>query len=169
MNACNPFSNMTKNKEISMDFGLQSKDTSLHLVSMSMTRKGLNVLILIVSVVWFLCCCFYRKSHDTTSTSSTNNGENPTKGLHKKASVESFVPNNHNTFNTLHTPKPKTQIRKFFLNLWGFFSWFRQHTVRYAAKSMLIALAIASMAFIPATQEYFLAWKMDWTLITVIY
>jgi hypothetical protein len=55
------------------------------------------------------------------------------------------------------------------LNLWGFFSWFRQHTVRFAAKSMLIALVIASMAFIPATREYFLAWKMDWTLITVIY
>jgi hypothetical protein len=54
------------------------------------------------------------------------------------------------------------------LSLWGFFSWFRKHTVRYASKSTLIALAIASMAFIPSTREYFLAWKMDWTLITVM-
>ncbi|GAN05837.1 conserved hypothetical protein [Mucor ambiguus] len=86
----------------------------------------------------------------------------------KKNSIESFKPNNNNTFGSLHTPKPTSKLRKFFLNLWAFFSWFRQHTVRYASKSTLIALAIASMAFIPVTREYFITWKMDWTLITVM-
>ncbi|KAG1467314.1 hypothetical protein G6F56_004478 [Rhizopus delemar] len=80
----------------------------------------------------------------------------------------SFVPNNNNTFNTLHTPKPETKIRKFFLNMWGFFSWFRSHDVRYACKSTLIAVSIASMAFLPMTREYFQVYKMDWTLITVM-
>lgn len=128
--------------------------------------------------VWFLCCCFYsRQQHKDQKTqnkkqqkdASENSKAKTNPVITKKSSIESFVPNNNNTFNTLHTPKPKTKVRKFFLNLWGFFSWFRQHTVRYASKSTLIALAIASMAFIPATREYFITWKMDWTLITVLF
>lgn len=81
--------------------------------------------------------------------------------------VDSFKPNNNNTFNTLHTPKPKTKARKVLLSLWGFFSWFKTHTVRYALKATLISVAIASLAFIPATTEIFQSWKMDWVLITV--
>lgn len=111
-----------------------------------------------------MCCCFYRKP----SYNKERQMNEKLKGaLSKKRSTDSFVPNNNNTFNTLHTPKPKTKIRKFFLRLWGFFLAFRQHSVRYAIKSALIALAIASMAFIPATRQYFLDLKMDWTLITV--
>ncbi|KAG0164203.1 hypothetical protein DFQ30_010299 [Apophysomyces sp. BC1015] len=79
-----------------------------------------------------------------------------------------FVPNNHNTFNTLHTPKPTTTCRQFFLTLWEFFSWFRQHTVRYAIKATVIGVAVASLAFIPATQIYFREFRMEWTLITVM-
>lgn len=126
-------------------------------------------------LVWFLCCCFYSKqqkssqTHHYTAIFNGNKSEKKTVNhiITKKSSIDSFIPNNHNTFNTLHTPKPKTKLRKFFLSLWGFFSWFRQHTVRYALKSTLIALAITSMAFIPSTREYFIMWKMDWTLITV--
>ncbi|KAI8647527.1 hypothetical protein BD408DRAFT_378306 [Parasitella parasitica] len=132
----------------------------------------------LVSPFWFLCCCFYsrqrhadtqaqyQKQQNTKDGGSKSNKAKPV--IIKKSSIDSFVPNNNNTFNTLHTPKPKTKFRRFFLTLWGFFSWFRQHTVRYASKSTLIALAIASMAFIPATREYFITWKMDWTLITVM-
>lgn len=125
-------------------------------------------------IVWFFCCCFYTKPNHYKhgeEEAHPNSADKPVEkpvAITKKSSIDSFVPNNHNTFNTLHTPKPKTKIRKFFLTLWGFFSWFRKHTVRYALKSTLIALAIASMAFIPSTREYFLAWKMDWTLITVM-
>ncbi|KAI7892893.1 uncharacterized protein EV154DRAFT_461736 [Mucor mucedo] len=125
----------------------------------------------LISPFWCLCCCFYTKPYypkENGEENIINNDKPTTPVITKKSSIDSFVPNNNNTFNTLHTPKPKTKIRRFFLSLWGFFSWFRTHTVRYALKSTLIALAITVMAFIPATREYFLAWKMDWTLITVM-
>ncbi|KAI8381006.1 Fusaric acid resistance protein-like-domain-containing protein [Radiomyces spectabilis] len=82
--------------------------------------------------------------------------------------LNGYVPNNNNTLNTLHTPAPTTSWRKFVLQLWSFFSWFRQHNVRYAAKSMLTAIAVSSIAFIPATQPYFISLRMEWTLITVM-
>ncbi|EPB92029.1 hypothetical protein HMPREF1544_01093 [Mucor circinelloides 1006PhL] len=128
----------------------------------------------LISPFWFLCCCFYsRQRHaDRHEQEQTQNfaadKKKPAPVITKKSSIESFKPNNNNTFGSLHTPKPTSKLRKFLLNMWAFFSWFRQHTVRYASKSTLIALAIASMAFIPATREYFITWKMDWTLITVM-
>lgn len=82
---------------------------------------------------------------------------------------DTFVPNNHNTSNTLQTPSPTTRVRKFFLQLWGFFSLFRQHNVRYAIKATLASVAIASLAFIPATQVYFKEFRMEWCIITVGY
>lgn len=84
----------------------------------------------------------------------------------KKVEVD-FIPNNNNTMNTLHTPTPTTKWRKFFLKLWGFFSEFRTYRVRFAIKSTLMAEAISSLAFIPATRPYFTEFKMEWTLITV--
>ncbi|KAL0146159.1 hypothetical protein V8B55DRAFT_1593501 [Mucor lusitanicus] len=131
----------------------------------------------LISPFWFLCCCFYsRQRHadrheqqpPAQQGSESDKKKKHTPVITKKSSIESFKPNNNNTFGSLHTPKPTSKLRKFFLSLWAFFSWFRQHTVRYASKSTLIALAIASMAFIPATREYFITWKMDWTLITVM-
>ncbi|KAF7732052.1 hypothetical protein EC973_007157 [Apophysomyces ossiformis] len=86
----------------------------------------------------------------------------------RRAEQAEFVPNNHNTINTLHTPKPTTAWRRFFLSLWEFFSWFRKHTVRYAIKATVTGVAIASLAFIPATQDYFREFRMEWTLITVM-
>ncbi|CAO3635085.1 unnamed protein product [Mucor fragilis] len=129
----------------------------------------------LISPFWFLCCCFYSRQRHAdhheqhAQAQDTESGKKKhTPVITKKSSIESFKPNNNNTFGSLHTPKPTSKLRKFFLSLWSFFSWFRQHTVRYASKSTLIALAIASMAFIPATREYFITWKMDWTLITVM-
>lgn len=86
----------------------------------------------------------------------------------KNKKTDIFVPNNHNTFNTLHTPEPKTKLRKFFLQLWGFFSMFRTHHFKFALKSMLTAEAISVLAFIPFTRPYFTAFKLEWTLITVM-
>lgn len=77
------------------------------------------------------------------------------------------IPNNHNTLNTLHTPTPSTQRHKFSVRLWSFFSWFRQHTVRFAAKNMFTAIVLSSFAFIPQTQPYFYKYRMEWTLLTV--
>lgn len=85
----------------------------------------------------------------------------------KHAAEEIFIPNNHNTTDTLQTPSPTTYIRKCFLQLWSFFSWFRNHTVRYAIKATLVSVGVAMLAFIPATQHYFREYRMEWTLITV--
>ncbi|KAI9272770.1 Fusaric acid resistance protein-like-domain-containing protein [Phascolomyces articulosus] len=86
----------------------------------------------------------------------------------EKTAEEIFVPNNHNTHNTLQTPSPTTQIRKFFLKLWGFFSMFRQHTVKYAIKTSFVSVAVAMLAFIPQTQMYFHEFRMEWTLVTIM-
>ncbi|KAG2224607.1 hypothetical protein INT45_003747 [Circinella minor] len=86
----------------------------------------------------------------------------------EKVAEETFVPNNHNTHNTLQTPSPTTQIRKFFLKLWSFFSLFRQHTVKYAIKTSVVTVAVAMLAFIPATQKYFHEFRMEWTLVTIM-
>ncbi|CAO3609468.1 unnamed protein product [Mucor hiemalis] len=93
-----------------------------------------------------------------------------TDGIHGKKNNDKdiFVPNNHNTLNTLHTPTPKTKVRKFLLRLWGFFSEFRTYRVRFAFKSMLTAEIISVLAFIPSTRPYFTAFKLEWTLITVM-
>ncbi|KAI8975119.1 hypothetical protein BDF20DRAFT_876954 [Mycotypha africana] len=134
---------------------------------------------------WIVCCCFYgrqplssqqpRQSEgddDKSSTLPTGVGVSLStqdfRSINRKVSVDSFIPNNNNTFNTLHTPKPRTKMRQVLLNLWGFFSWFRQHTVRYGLKSAFVVVLISSLAFIPPTREYFSTWKMDWTLITVM-
>lgn len=86
----------------------------------------------------------------------------------EKIPKETFVPNNNNTIDTLQTPSPKTRIRKVFIRLWSFFSWFRQHTVRYAIKATLISVALAVLAYIPATQQYFREYRMEWTLISIM-
>ncbi|KAI8355558.1 hypothetical protein BD560DRAFT_407182 [Blakeslea trispora] len=119
----------------------------------------------LVQPFWFLCFCFYTKLN--TQPSQYEDHLAKLRQLNKKSSIDSIVPNNNNTLNTLHTPKPKTKIRKFFLNLWGFFSWFRKQSVRYGLKATFISIIIASLAFFPMTRDYFVSWKMDWMLITV--
>ncbi|KAI8150419.1 Fusaric acid resistance protein-like-domain-containing protein [Fennellomyces sp. T-0311] len=79
-----------------------------------------------------------------------------------------FLPNNHNTLNTLHTPEPNTQRHKFSVKLWTFLSWFRQHNIKFAAKNMMTAVGISALAFIPQTQPYFYQYRMEWTLLTVM-
>ncbi|ORZ22247.1 hypothetical protein BCR42DRAFT_447572 [Absidia repens] len=79
-----------------------------------------------------------------------------------------YSPNNHHTLDTLHTPTPNDRIHSFRMNLWRFFSWFRQYQVRYAIKAGLTALILSSLAFIPSTQYYFQTYRMEWTLITAL-
>ncbi|OBZ85235.1 Uncharacterized protein C26F1.08c [Choanephora cucurbitarum] len=119
----------------------------------------------LIQPFWFVCCCFFTKSNAQSSPYEDHLAK--INQLKKKSSIDTLVPNNNNTLNTLHTPKPKTKIRRFFLNLWGFFSWFRKHTVRYGLKATFISVIIASLAFFPMTRDYFVNWKMDWMLITV--
>jgi hypothetical protein len=93
--------------------------------------------------------------------------DDKTSGTQKEEDL--FTPNNHNTFNTLHTPTPDTHWRRIFLTLWGFFSAFKTHKIRFALKSMLTAELISVFAYIPYTRPYFMEFRMEWTLITVRY
>ncbi|KAI8367928.1 Fusaric acid resistance protein-like-domain-containing protein [Choanephora cucurbitarum] len=79
-----------------------------------------------------------------------------------------FIPNNRNTLDTLHTPVPKTRIRRVLVRLWDFLSQFGTYRVKYAVKSTVTAVLISVLAFIPATRPYFTSFKMEWTLITAM-
>ncbi|KAJ8663220.1 hypothetical protein O0I10_001397 [Lichtheimia ornata] len=105
---------------------------------------------------------------EPTSSSTTAMNKQSTRPMATDTDEPFAVPNNHNTLNTLHTPTPSTQRHKFSVRLWGFFSWFRQHTVRFAAKNMITAIVLSSFAFIPQTQPYFYKYRMEWTLLTVM-
>lgn len=104
---------------------------------------------------------------EPTNTTTMSNKRSSTRPLAADTDAPFAMPNNHNTLNTLHTPTPSTQRHKFSVRLWGFFSWFRQHTVRFAAKNMITAIVLSSFAFIPQTQPYFYKYRMEWTLLTV--
>ncbi|KAI7848907.1 Fusaric acid resistance protein-like-domain-containing protein [Circinella umbellata] len=110
------------------------------------------------------------KSSSNISTAETTTGSETTTSAVPKATTDNafFTPNNHNTSNTLHTPQPSTQRHKLSLKLWSFFSWFRQHTIKFAVKNMLTAVAVSALAFIPQTQPYFYQYRMEWTLLTVM-
>ncbi|KAI9259639.1 Fusaric acid resistance protein-like-domain-containing protein [Phascolomyces articulosus] len=105
-----------------------------------------------------------------TTIASTTGIATATAAATTKAAADNafFTPNNHNTSNTLHTPQPSTQRHKFSVKLWRFFSWFRQHTIKFAVKNMLTAIAVSALAFIPQTQPYFYQYRMEWTLLTVM-
>ncbi|PHZ11973.1 uncharacterized protein RHIMIDRAFT_237792 [Rhizopus microsporus ATCC 52813] len=79
-----------------------------------------------------------------------------------------FIPNERNTFDTLHTPKPKTKWRKFFIQLWMTFSLFKLQKVRYATKATIAAVLLALPAFLEPTKEWFREYRMEWALITLM-
>lgn len=89
------------------------------------------------------------------------------KKVSKKSSLQGFKPNERNMMNTLHTPAPTTQWRKFFISVWQTFSLFKLQKVRYATKSTIAAILLATPAFLPSTASIFREWRMEWALITV--
>ncbi|KAI9306638.1 Fusaric acid resistance protein-like-domain-containing protein [Cunninghamella echinulata] len=90
------------------------------------------------------------------------------KKVSKKSSLQGFKPNERNMMNTLHTPAPTTQWRKFFIRLWQTFSLFKLQKVRYATKSTIAAILLATPAFLPSTASIFREWRMEWALITLM-
>ncbi|KAG2175599.1 hypothetical protein INT43_001246 [Umbelopsis isabellina] len=96
-------------------------------------------------------------------------GDEPKKTRNlKRRPSSNFVPNDHNTRNTLHTPLPKTKWRRFFISIWSFFSWFKQQHVRYAMKASAAAVILATPAFLPQTGERFRELRMEWALVTLM-
>ncbi|KAG1503778.1 hypothetical protein G6F54_001436 [Rhizopus delemar] len=79
-----------------------------------------------------------------------------------------FTPNESNTFNTLHTPKPKTKWRKFFIQVWMTFSLFKLQKMRYAIKATIATILLATPAFLESTQDWYREYRMEWALITLM-
>ncbi|KAG0177610.1 hypothetical protein DFQ28_005691 [Apophysomyces sp. BC1034] len=89
-------------------------------------------------------------------------------GFKRNLSFNNFVPNERNAENTLHTPHPKTGLRKFFLRAWKAFSLFKLQKTRYAIKSAVCATLLAIPAFLAVTGTWFRVWRMEWALITLM-
>ncbi|KAI9314607.1 Fusaric acid resistance protein-like-domain-containing protein [Dichotomocladium elegans] len=83
-------------------------------------------------------------------------------------SIATFVPNERNLMNTLHTPSPTTRWRRFFIRVWRIFSLFKLQKVRYAVKAAIAATLLATPAFITSTGDWFRTWRMEWALITLM-
>jgi dsDNA-binding SOS-regulon protein len=81
--------------------------------------------------------------------------------------ITPFVPNERNTFNTLHTPEPKTKWRRFFIRVWRTFSLFKLQKIRYAIKATVATVILATPAFMESTQDWYREYRMEWALITV--
>ncbi|KAL9547369.1 hypothetical protein MBANPS3_006191 [Mucor bainieri] len=87
---------------------------------------------------------------------------------HHHLHITPFVPNERNTFNTLHTPEPKTKWRRFFIRVWQAFSLFKSQKMRYAIKATIATILLATPAFLESTQDFFRTYRMEWALITLM-
>lgn len=87
---------------------------------------------------------------------------------HHLLKITPFVPNERNTFNTLHTPEPKTKWRRFFIRVWRTFSLFKLQKIRYAIKATVATVLLATPAFMDSTQDFFREYRMEWALITLM-
>ncbi|CAO3651153.1 unnamed protein product [Mucor fragilis] len=87
---------------------------------------------------------------------------------HHHLHITPFVPNERNTFNTLHTPEPKTKWRRFFIRVWQTFSLFKSQKIRYAIKATVATVLLALPAFLESTQDFFRTYRMEWALITLM-
>ncbi|KAI8370348.1 Fusaric acid resistance protein-like-domain-containing protein, partial [Radiomyces spectabilis] len=87
---------------------------------------------------------------------------------HRKVPLKGFIPNERHTVNTLHTPQPKTQWRRFFIRLWWFLSLFKTQKIRYATKATVATILLAVPAFLEFSGAWFREWRMEWALITLM-
>ncbi|KAI9363139.1 Fusaric acid resistance protein-like-domain-containing protein [Pilaira anomala] len=87
---------------------------------------------------------------------------------HHHLHITPFVPNERNTFNTLHTPEPKTTWRKFFIRVWRTFSLFKLQKMRYAIKATIATILLATPAFMDFSREWYRQYRMEWALITLM-
>lgn len=110
---------------------------------------------------WFISS-IKSKWHHWTSKDDSNQHHH-----HIHLNITPFVPNERNTFNTLHTPEPKTKWRRFFIRVWRTFSLFKLQKIRYAIKATVATVLLATPAFMESTQDWYREYRMEWALITV--
>ncbi|KAI8375782.1 Fusaric acid resistance protein-like-domain-containing protein [Blakeslea trispora] len=172
-------------------FSSQADNHHLHSLFMTQTDVPMNevyrvyffvfcLLELAKELLVLLECVQYisedmKECHSNGSLSSWiqtlfNKKKHDTYPFHKKKTLytPSFIPNNRNTLDTLHTPLPKTRIRRLFVHLWDFFCQLGTYRVKFAIKSMVTVQLVSILAFIPATRPYFTSFKLEWTVITVM-
>ncbi|KAF9202814.1 hypothetical protein BGZ49_007062 [Haplosporangium sp. Z 27] len=77
-------------------------------------------------------------------------------------------PNIHNTKNTLQTPVPSTFSQRWSTRLWKFLHIFRSFQVKYAAKAAISAILLLIPAFVDITRPYFVQYRGEWALISML-
>lgn len=116
--------------------------------------------------IWtWLVSSIKRRWHQRRASKQDSNSSNH---HHHHLHITPFVPNERNTFNTLHTPEPKTKWRRFFIRVWQTFSLFKTQKMRYAIKATVATILLAMPAFLESTQDFFRTYRMEWALITLM-
>ncbi|KAF9912760.1 hypothetical protein BX616_010240 [Lobosporangium transversale] len=77
-------------------------------------------------------------------------------------------PNIHNKANTLQTPVPSTFSQRWSTRLWKFLHLFRSFQIKYAVKAAISATIILIPAFVDWTRPYFVQYRGEWALISML-
>lgn len=118
--------------------------------------------------VWTWLVSSIKRRWNNTKANNSNERNNNGHHHHHHLHITPFVPNERNTFNTLHTPEPKTKWRRFFIRVWQTFSLFKSQKIRYAIKATAATILLATPAFLNSTQDFFRTYRMEWALITLM-
>ncbi|KAG0231757.1 hypothetical protein BGW41_002109 [Actinomortierella wolfii] len=77
-------------------------------------------------------------------------------------------PNRHNVLNTLHTPAPKTFMQRASTRIWKFLHVFRSFKFKFAIKTACSAVILLAPAFIDWTRPYFVQYRGEWAVISMV-
>ncbi|OZJ03585.1 hypothetical protein BZG36_03050 [Bifiguratus adelaidae] len=77
-----------------------------------------------------------------------------------------FIPNQRHMPETLHTPVPGNKISRYIRYFWSYAESLKSYTVKYALKTSLAIMLVATPAFIDSTKAIFREYRMEWCLIT---
>ncbi|KAF9087285.1 hypothetical protein BGX29_000908 [Mortierella sp. GBA35] len=109
-----------------------------------------------------------RNASQGHNTSHSNNASSQgLRGRHGKQRLFP-KPNMHNKADTLHTPRPSTFLQKWSTRLWKFLHVFRSFQVKYAAKTAVSAMVLLIPAFVDWTRPYFVQYRGEWALISML-
>ncbi|KAG0308214.1 hypothetical protein BGZ98_008637 [Dissophora globulifera] len=111
--------------------------------------------------------------HSSTSHAGSNHQQAPsygTIGLRSRRRKQRLFPkpNIHNKANTLQTPVPSTFAQRWSTRLWKFLHVFRSFQVKYAVKAAISAIIMLVPAFVDMTRPYFVQYRGEWALISML-
>ncbi|GJJ77427.1 hypothetical protein EMPS_09786 [Entomortierella parvispora] len=108
-----------------------------------------------------------QQSHAAVGQDATNGLSSSRRGHRRKQRLFP-KPNIHNKTNTLHTPTPSTTIQRWSTRLWKFLHVFRSFKFKYALKAALSAVVLLIPAFVDWTRPYFVQYRGEWALISML-